>query len=78
MCGTCLDFYGVKDKLAAGEVSNMYDILGRMQEAAKVITLWRTAALRAVERLRFCVSGAQAVGRELLNARPAKTPGGSF
>ena len=39
VCGTCLDFYGVKDKLAAGEVSNMYDILGRMQEAAKVITL---------------------------------------
>ena len=39
VCGTCLDFYGVKDQLAAGEVSNMYDILGRMQEAAKVITL---------------------------------------
>lgn len=39
VCGTCLDFYGVKDQLAVGEVSNMYDILGRMQEAAKVITL---------------------------------------
>lgn len=39
VCGTCLDFYGVKDALAVGEVSNMYDILGRMQEAAKVITL---------------------------------------
>ncbi|MDO4289818.1 MAG: sulfurtransferase-like selenium metabolism protein YedF [Eggerthellaceae bacterium] len=39
VCGTCLDFYGVKDALKAGEVSNMYDILGRMQEAAKVITL---------------------------------------
>ena len=39
VCGTCLDFYGCKDSLKAGEVSNMYDILGRMQEAAKVITL---------------------------------------
>lgn len=39
VCGTCLDFYGVKDQLATGEVSNMYDILGRMQEASKVITL---------------------------------------
>lgn len=39
VCGTCLDFYGVKDSLAVGEVSNMYDILGRMREAAKVISL---------------------------------------
>lgn len=39
VCGTCLDFYGLKDQLDAGEVSNMYDILERMREAAKVITL---------------------------------------
>lgn len=39
VCGTCLDFYGLKDQLKVGEVSNMYDILGRMQEAAKTITL---------------------------------------
>lgn len=39
VCGTCLDYYGVKDQLAVGDVSNMYDILGRMREAAKVITL---------------------------------------
>lgn len=39
VCGTCLDFYGLKDNLEAGTVSNMYDILGRMQEAGKVITL---------------------------------------
>ena len=39
VCGTCLDFYGVKESLKAGEVSNMYDILGRMQEASNVITL---------------------------------------
>lgn len=39
VCGTCLDFYDLKDQLDAGEVSNMYDILERMREAAKVITL---------------------------------------
>ena len=26
-CGTCLDFYGLKDKLLTGEVSNMYTIV---------------------------------------------------
>ena len=39
VCGTCLNFFGIEDDLKVGEVSNMYDILGRMQEAAKVITL---------------------------------------
>ena len=39
VCGTCLDYYGLTERLEAGEVSNMYDILGRMQEAAKVVTL---------------------------------------
>ena len=39
VCGTCLDFYGLKDQLKVGEVSNMYDILGRMQDASKTITL---------------------------------------
>lgn len=39
VCGTCLDFYGLKDQLAVGEVSNMYDILERMRDASKVITL---------------------------------------
>ena len=35
-CGTCLDFYDIKDKLAVGSVTNMYDIVERM-EAAKTI-----------------------------------------
>lgn len=39
VCGTCLDYYGLKDQLAVGEVSNMYDILGRMQASSKTITL---------------------------------------
>ena len=36
-CGTCLDFYGLKEKLAVGTVSNMYDIVERMENAAQII-----------------------------------------
>ncbi len=39
VCGTCLNFYGLSDKLAVGTVSNMYDIVSQMQAAAKVITV---------------------------------------
>ncbi|MDO4383106.1 MAG: sulfurtransferase-like selenium metabolism protein YedF [Eubacteriales bacterium] len=39
VCGTCLNFYGIKDDCKVGTVSNMYDILGAMQEVSKVITL---------------------------------------
>ena len=39
VCGTCLNYFCIGDDLKVGKVSNMYDILGRMQEAAKVITL---------------------------------------
>lgn len=38
-CGTCLDFYKIKDKLCVGSVSNMYTILDTLQKAEKVITL---------------------------------------
>ena len=36
-CGTCLDFYGLKEKLAVGGATNMYDILERMENAAQII-----------------------------------------
>ena len=36
-CGTCLDFYGRKEKLAVGGVTNMYDIVERMENAAQII-----------------------------------------
>ena len=36
-CGTCLDFYGLKEKLAVGSVTNMYDIVERMEKASSVI-----------------------------------------
>lgn len=36
-CGTCLDFYGLKEKLVVGSVTNMYDIVERMESAATII-----------------------------------------
>lgn len=36
-CGTCLDFYGIKEKLAVGTVTNMYEIVETMEKAGKVI-----------------------------------------
>ena len=39
VCGTCLNFYNIKDEIKVGTVSNMYDILGAMQTVGKVITL---------------------------------------
>ena len=39
VCGTCLNFYGFTDRLRVGTVSNMYDIVTRMQKAGKVISL---------------------------------------
>jgi intracellular sulfur oxidation DsrE/DsrF family protein len=38
-CGTCLDFYRLKDKLLVGRVSNMYDIVEMLAGAGKVITV---------------------------------------
>ena len=39
VCGTCLNFYGLTEQLQVGTVSNMYDIVTRMQRAGKVISL---------------------------------------
>ena len=39
VCGTCLNFYGLTEQLRVGTVSNMYDIVTRMQKAGKVISL---------------------------------------
>ena len=36
-CGTCLDFYSLKEKLAVGGVTNMYDIVEHMENAAQII-----------------------------------------
>ncbi len=36
-CGTCLNHYGLTNKLAVGEVTNMYVIAEKLSEAGKVI-----------------------------------------
>jgi selenium metabolism protein YedF len=36
-CGTCLDFYGLKEKLKVGRVSNMYDIAQSLMEADRLV-----------------------------------------
>lgn len=38
-CGTCLDYFEVKDKLATGGITNMYTIVEIMTASTKVITL---------------------------------------
>jgi len=38
-CGTCLDYYKLREKLAVGRVSNMYEINTYLTEAQKVITV---------------------------------------
>jgi len=39
VCGTCTDFYGLTDKVAIGEISNMYSIVETMNEADKIINI---------------------------------------
>lgn len=36
-CGTCLDFYGIKDKLQVGIISNMYDIVETQMNAGLIL-----------------------------------------
>lgn len=36
-CGTCLNFYGLTEKLAVGSATNMYAIVEKLAGAARVI-----------------------------------------
>ncbi len=38
-CGTCLDFFGVKEQLAVGEITNMYDTVERITGGSSVVTI---------------------------------------
>jgi len=38
-CGTCLGYYGLKEQVAVGEVSNMYSIAETMLGAGRVVPL---------------------------------------
>lgn len=38
-CGTCLEYYGIKDKLQVGQVTNMYDTVESLLSAGKIIKI---------------------------------------
>ena len=38
-CGTCLDYYGLKDNLKVGNVTNMYTIVELMNNSSKTISI---------------------------------------
>ncbi|MBU0740882.1 sulfurtransferase-like selenium metabolism protein YedF [bacterium] len=38
-CGTCLDWFDLKDRLAAGRESSMIEIIGLQKEAGRVVRL---------------------------------------
>jgi selenium metabolism protein YedF len=37
VCGTCANFFNIKDDIAAGIISNMYDIAGAMSKAGRIV-----------------------------------------
>jgi intracellular sulfur oxidation DsrE/DsrF family protein len=39
VCGTCVDHFGIRDRLMVDRVSNMDEILATLRAAGKVITL---------------------------------------
>ena len=39
VCGTCLDFFDLKDEIKVGEISNMYTIYEKLKESMKTITI---------------------------------------
>lgn len=39
ICGTCLDFYNLKEKILIGEISNMYAIVEKMNNSQMTIKL---------------------------------------
>ncbi len=36
-CGTCVDFYGLKEKLRVGKLTNMFEIISALQSFDKVV-----------------------------------------
>lgn len=38
-CGTCLDFFEIKDKLEVGKISNMYDIVETIAESDNAVMI---------------------------------------
>ena len=38
-CGTCLDYYGLKESLKVGSVTNMYTIVDIMKNSSQTISI---------------------------------------
>jgi hypothetical protein len=38
-CGTCVDFFEMRGNMAVGHISDMRDIVARMNAATKVVTV---------------------------------------
>jgi selenium metabolism protein YedF len=38
-CGTCLNYFELKDKLRAGRISNMYEILSTLSQAGRTVKI---------------------------------------
>lgn len=38
-CGTCLDYFNIKDKIQVGEISNMYTIYEKMKNASNTVNI---------------------------------------
>ena len=38
-CGTCIDYYNLKEKLAVGIITNMYTIVEKMASADKIVNV---------------------------------------
>lgn len=39
VCGTCVDYFELQNRVAVGTISNMYDILQQLSTAQRIITL---------------------------------------
>lgn len=39
VCGTCLDYFALKDRIAVGQISNMYTIAETMLSAGRLVTV---------------------------------------
>lgn len=37
VCGTCVNYFGLSGKIAAGKISNMYDIAGAMASSGRLV-----------------------------------------
>lgn len=39
VCGTCLDFFRIKDKISVGRISNMFEIVSNLIDSDRIVTI---------------------------------------